>query len=194
MAEVDSRKRFGTYDLVLCAIGAALITVCSWISLQVMDVPFTLQTMAVFIVLMTMGGKRGTISICVYLLLGAVGVPVFAGFKGGAQALMGPTGGFLVGFVFVGLVYWLFSEIVFSKFMKNKKSRFGFNIVIGVICEVVLYVFGVAWFMVVYAQSSGPVGIMTALAWCCFPFLIPDAVKLVAAGLISSQTYKIVRH
>ena len=80
--------KFSTRDLCFCAIGAALIAVCAWISIPA-DVPFTLQTFAIFTVCGLLGGKRGTVSVLVYLLLGAVGAPVFAGFRG-AQA--GPQG------------------------------------------------------------------------------------------------------
>ena len=62
-----------TYNIVLEAICAALITICSWISLQIMDIPFTLQTFGIFLVLFTIGGKRGTISILIYILLGLIG-------------------------------------------------------------------------------------------------------------------------
>ena len=71
------------YDITIIAVSAALITVCSWISIPVGPVPVTLQTLAVLAVLLTIGGRRGTIAIAVYLALGAVGAPVFAGFKGG---------------------------------------------------------------------------------------------------------------
>ena len=74
--------KFSTRDLCFCAIGAALIAVCAWISIPA-DVPFTLQTFAIFAVCGLLGGKRGTVSVLVYLLLGAVGAPVFAGFRGG---------------------------------------------------------------------------------------------------------------
>ena len=74
-----SNSRFKTLDLVYCSIGAALIAICSWISIPT-AVPFTLQTFAVFLVLLLLGGKRGTIATLIYVLLGAVGAPVFAGF------------------------------------------------------------------------------------------------------------------
>ena len=136
---------FGTYNMVLEAICAALIAICSWISIPFAQIPFTLQTLAVFIVLMTIGGKRGLVSIICYLLLGAIGVPVFAGFKGGFAVLLGPTGGFLVGFIAVALVYWLFSEKVFGRFMTSYGKRLVFNILTAVICEIVLYAVGVIW-------------------------------------------------
>ena len=93
-------------DLVYMAIGAVIITVCSWISIPA-AVPFTLQTFAVFLVVSLLGGKRGTVSIIVYILLGAVGVPVFSGMTGGFIKLIGVTGGYIIGFIFVGLIYWL---------------------------------------------------------------------------------------
>ena len=90
--------KFSTRDLCFCAIGAALIAVCAWISIPA-EVPFTLQTFAIFAVCGLLGGRRGTVSVLVYLLLGAVGAPVFAGFRGGFAALIGTTGGYLVGFI-----------------------------------------------------------------------------------------------
>ena len=98
-------KQFRVVDLAYMAVCAALIAICSWISIPA-AVPFTMQTFAVFCVLGLLGGKRGTISILVYILLGAVGLPVFAGFSGGIGILFGTTGGYIIGFIFVGLIYW----------------------------------------------------------------------------------------
>ena len=95
--------KFSTRDLCFCAIGAALIAVCAWISIPA-DVPFTLQTFAIFTVCGLLGGRRGTVSVLVYLLLGAVGAPVFAGFRGGFASLIGTTGGYLVGFILLALI------------------------------------------------------------------------------------------
>ena len=84
------KKRNAAYDITVVAISAALITVCSWISIPLGPVPVTLQTLAILAVLLTAGGRRGTLAIVVYLALGAVGVPVFSGFKreGFWQALL----------------------------------------------------------------------------------------------------------
>ncbi|MCR4670986.1 MAG: biotin transporter BioY [Saccharofermentans sp.] len=189
----NGNKAFKTYDLVLEAVCAALITICSWISLQLGEIPFTLQTMAIFIVLMSIGGKRGLVSILCYLLLGAVGAPVFAGFKGGFAVLIGPTGGFLVGFVAVALVFWLLKDKVFGRFMTTYSKRLVFNIIMAVICELVLYFVGVIWFMTVYTPESGNAGLLSALSLCCFPYIIPDLIKLVFASLISSKIYTLVK-
>ena len=78
-----------TYDLAYIAIFAVLIAICSWISIP-MTVPFTLQTFGVFIAAGVLGGKRGTLSVLVFILLGAVGIPVFANFSGGIGVLVGP--------------------------------------------------------------------------------------------------------
>ena len=93
----------------ICYIGlfAAVICICSWISVPFV-VPFTLQTFGVFLTLMVLGGKRGTLSIILYVLLGALGLPVFASFNGGLAYILGPTGGFIVGFIFAGIIYWIF--------------------------------------------------------------------------------------
>ena len=87
-------KGLQTRDLAYVAVCAVLMAVCSWISIPA-AVPFTLQTFAVFCSLGFLGGKRGTAAILVYLLLGALGIPVFAGFSGGIGILFGTTGGYL---------------------------------------------------------------------------------------------------
>ncbi len=182
-----------TYDMVLSAIGATLIVIGSMISVNAFAVPFTLQTMAIFIVLMSIGGKRGSISILVYLLLGAVGIPVFAGFKGGPAVLMGPTGGFLIGFIFVGLLWWLLADRFISKTGSKAWLRIVLRIVMAVFCEVAMYAFGVVWFMTVYASQTGPVGLSSALTMCVFPFIIPDIVKIAVAASASEACAKVVK-
>ena len=94
-----------TFDLIITAFFAVLIAICSWISIPA-PVPFTLQTLGVFLALVILGGKRGSCAVFLFILLGAVGIPVFSGFKGGAGVLMGPTGGYIMGFLATGLLYW----------------------------------------------------------------------------------------
>ena len=181
---VKARDNSKVLDLVYIAIGAALIAICSWISIPT-AVPFTLQTFAVFFVLLALGGERGTLATLVYVLLGAVGVPVFAGFSGGIGVLLGNTGGYIIGFLLTGLIY-----ILFTKFFKK-------NIVMKVIALVlglaVCYAFGTAWFMHVYMKSSGEVGLLTVLGWCVFPFIIPDLLKLALAVVISKRIEPVIK-
>ena len=100
----QKKKRFRTVDLSYIALGAVLIAVCSWISIPT-TVPFTMQTFGVFFVLSILGGRRGTAAIVVYVLLGAVGVPVFSQFTSGIGVLLGNTGGYLIGLCFF-LMLW----------------------------------------------------------------------------------------
>ena len=188
-----NKRRSMIYDIVVIAISAALITVCSWISIPLGPVPFTLQTLAILAVLLTLGGRRGTIAIVVYLALGAIGVPVFAGFKGGPAALLGPTGGFLVGFIAAALIFWLLEKLVFARLMSTPAKRLVFGLVNSLIFELVLYVVGVIWFMTVYAAKTGPIGLGAVLSMCVIPFIIPDIVKMIAAAVIGSRTYRFVR-
>ncbi len=170
-----------TLDLVYIALFAVVIAICSWINIPT-TVPFTLQTFAVFCVLELLGGKRGTISICVYILLATIGVPVLAGFAGGVGALIGMTGGYILGFVFIGLLYWL-SERLFG-------DKLAVRIAAMLLGLIVCYAFGTIWFMAVYAKQTGPLSIATALSWCVLPFIIPDLGKLGLAVLLASRLRK----
>ena len=93
------KQRSKTYDLVYISILVVLITVCSWISIP-LTVPVTLQTFGVFTAVGLLGGKRGTLAVLVYILMGAIGIPVFSGFTGGIGILAGTTGGYIAGFLF----------------------------------------------------------------------------------------------
>ncbi|MCR5593443.1 MAG: biotin transporter BioY [Saccharofermentans sp.] len=186
-------SRIKTYDLVLAAICAALITITSWISINVWEIPFTLQTFGILLVLFSIGGKRGTVSIAVYILLGLIGAPVFAGFKSGPASLVGPTGGFIIGFLVAALVYWLVDEKVFKKLKSSPSKHMIFCAIEGIIVELVLYVFGVAWFMIMYTRKSGPIGLGAVLMMCVVPFLLPDAVKLICACASSIRTSRAIK-
>ena len=177
------RKGFQTKDLVYVALCAVLMAVCSWINIP-SAIPFTLQTFAIFCTLGLIGGKRGTASILVYLLLGALGLPVFAGFSGGVGILFGITGGYLLGFILMGLVYWLGERLG-----KRKRIVEIGSMVLGL---VLCYAFGTAWFMFVYARQSGAVTLATALAWCVIPFIVPDLVKMALAVLLSQKLRKVL--
>ena len=165
----EMKKNFKTIDLVYMALGAVLITICSWISIPTI-VPFTMQTFAVFFVLSALGGKRGTIAIIVYVLLGAAGIPVFAHFTSGIGILLGSTGGYIAGFILIGLTYWL-AVSLFGK-------KLWVEILALIIGMVLLYSFGTAWYVIVYTQTNQPIGIVAALAQCVIPFVFPDLIKL----------------
>ena len=174
----NAKNHRKTLDLVYISLGAVVIAVCSWISIPT-TVPFTLQTFAVFFVLSALGGRRGTLSILIYILLGAAGIPVFSQFTSGFGILLGLTGGYIVGFLFIGLIYWLAVYLAGKKLLTEIVS-----LVLGL---AVCYAFGTFWFMRVYMQQSGAIGIATALGWCVFPFIIPDLVKLGLALVLARR-------
>ncbi len=162
----------------MIALCAAVMAVCSWISIPA-AVPFTMQTFGVFLVVGLLGGRNGSLAVVVYLLLGAVGLPVFSGFSGGIGHLFGATGGYIIGFVFSALVMWLL-ERAFGRRLK----ALVLSMIAGLL---VCYAFGTAWFMTVYAKDSGSIGLMTALGWCVFPYIIPDALKILLAAIMTRR-------
>ena len=177
-------NRLKILDIAYIALFAAVMAICAWISIPT-TVPFTLQTFGVFLAVTVLGGKRGTVSVLVYLLLGAVGAPVFAGFTGGMGRLLGTTGGYIVGFLFTALIMWL-AERVFG----DKAPVLILSMVAGLI---VCYAFGTAWFMSVYAKNTGSIGIMTALSWCVLPYIPADAIKLVLAFFVGKRLKKYIK-
>lgn len=178
------KQRSKTYDLVYISILVVLITVCSWISIP-LTVPVTLQTFGVFTAVGLLGGKRGTLAVLVYILMGAIGLPVFSGFTGGIGILAGTTGGYIVGFLFSALLMWGMEKL----FGRNMKVLAG-SMILGLIA---CYAVGTFWFMTVYAASTGPVGILTVLGWCVFPFIIPDIAKIVLALVLTKRLSGVIK-
>lgn len=175
--------RSKTYDMAYIAIFAVLMAICSWISIP-MAVPFTLQTFGVFMTVGVLGGKRGSLAVLIYILLGAIGVPVFAGFSGGIGVILNTTGGYIVGFLFSALVMWGMEALLGRKPV--------IQIISMVLGLIVCYALGTAWFMVVYARNTGAVGLGTVLGWCVIPFIIPDLVKIALAFVLSRKIRKYV--
>ena len=108
-----------------------------------------------------------------------MGLPVFAGFHGGLGAFLGATGGYLVGFLFTALTMW-----GAERWLGKSAPVFLGSAVVG---QILCYLFGSVWYYAVYTSSAGPVGMFTVLGWCVFPFLLPDAVKLALAWLLSRR-------
>lgn len=173
-----------TRDMVYIALMAVLIAVCSWISIP-MTVPFTLQTFGVFVAVGLLGGRRGTLAVLVYLLLGAIGIPVFAGFQGGLGIILGTTGGYIVGFLLSALLMWGMERL-----LGKKTWVLALSMVLGLI---VCYTFGTIWFIQVYTHNTEAIGLQTALGWCVYPFIIPDLVKIILALGISKTVQRIIR-
>ncbi len=184
MTTTETTRRMKTLDMAYIAIFAGVIAICSWISIPA-TVPFTLQTFGVFLAVGVLGGKRGTLSVLIYMLLGTIGLPVFAGFSGGIGSILGTTGGYIIGFLFSAFVMWGMEAALGKKLWVRAVSM-----VLGL---AVCYAFGTAWFMVVYARSTGAVGLGTVLGWCVIPFIIPDLVKIALALLLCRRLAGFIR-
>lgn len=179
--QVRTAGKGRTYDMAYIAVFAVLIAICSWISIPT-AIPFTLQTFAVFLAVTVLGGRRGTMAVAVYVLLGTIGVPVFAEFTGGLGILLRSTGGYLIGFIFAALVMWLMERLFGRKIWVQAVSM-----VLGM---VTYYTFGTIWFMQVYMRTTGDVGLITVLGWCVIPFVIPDVVKSALALTLGNRLRK----
>ncbi len=160
--------------LVRCSLFAALFSLCAWVAIPMGSTVFTLQSFALALMLLHLGGKWGTVTVLVYLLLGAVGVPVFSGFRGGLDALLGPTGGFLWGFLISSVIYWIFW----------KKHKITALIVAFLAC----YTCGSLWYFLLYTDATAA-AIIPVLLQCVVPFLLPDALKIALAVHISRRVH-----
>ncbi len=169
---MDTRSK----DLATIGLCAALLTLCGWIQIPA-PIPFSLQTFGVFFTLFVLGGKKGSLTVALYLGMGLIGLPVFSGFRGGFGVIASPTGGFLLGFLALAFSYWWIMSLLPSE----KWSR----IAAAAIGQLVCYICGTAWYACLYAPSEG--GLWTAILTCVVPFLLPDALKLIMARLLYSK-------
>ena len=185
MAQTEVKKKTNSKitDMVYIGLSAAIIAVCSWISIP-LTVPITLQTMGVVLISGLFGAKRGTLSTLLYILIGAIGVPIFSGFKSGFGVLLGSTGGYIIGFIFTALIVGIVSD------KTNKLWALILSMVVGIL---VCYAFGTAWFAVVYSKTNEPASLATILGWCVIPFLIPDAIKIALAAVLTNRLKKFVK-
>ncbi len=167
-----------TRDLTLCAMFAALNAICAWLYIPLPGIPLSMQTFAVCFTLLTLGGRRGSAAIFAWLLLGAVGLPVFTGFQGGISALLGPTGGFLMGFGSGALGYWALAALG----VKPVPAAAA-NLAIS-------YCFGTFWYAFEFLSGTSSLGISTLQ--CVVPFLLPDALKLGLACYLSKRLKSLV--
>ena len=165
-----------TYDLVYTGMFAVFLAICSWISIPTI-VPFTLQTFGVFLSLLVLGGKRGTITISIYLLLGLIGIPVFSHFGAGPGYLLGNTGGYAIGFLLIGLCYWVFEKLFSNQML--------FQILALLLGLVLCYLFGSLWFLLVSTSTDNLLEFKNILGICVFPFIFPDLLKFGLAFIIS---------
>ena len=170
----------GTQRLTLSALLCALCAVLSQIQIPLPPVPISLSLLAVHLCGALLGSRWGAAAISCYVALGAVGVPVYAGFAGGVSVLFGPTGGFLFGYI---LCAWIVGRLA---------ARLGFcrrGLIIAMAAGTLsCYALGTAWFMLTTGTD------MTAsLALCVFPFVPGDVIKVIFAVLLCMRLQKPLR-
>ena len=168
-----------TKTLISISLMAAITAVLSQIAvpLPFTPVPINLATLGVFLCGALLGAKYGALSQVVYLLLGFIGLPVFSGFSGGVGVLFGPSGGYIIGYIFAAFCTGLF--------IKNFPKKFSYYMLSMLIGLMVCYLFGTIWFMCLTKATLGK-----ALAACIIPFIPGDALKIVAASFISIRLKK----
>ncbi|SEP77210.1 biotin transporter BioY [Butyrivibrio sp. TB] len=171
-------KKFTVKTIVLCAMFAALCCATAPISIPLPGgVPITLQTAAVFLAALLLGPLYGFVAVLVYVLLGAVGLPVFAGFSGGIGSLVGMSGGFIMSWPFAALL----AGFIYFKFGRNKKGvvKYAEMIVAMLLGSVVIYVVGLTQFIFLTKMS-----IQASLLACMVPFIPGDILKMVLVAII----------
>lgn len=167
-----------TREITYIGLFAAVMCICSWISVP-MTIPFTLQTFAVFLATALLGIRLGTITVVTYVLLGAIGLPVFSGFKGGIGVLLGPTGGYIIGFIFSAMTTGLIIG-----YKGRSRAVMAIAMAAGLL---VCYIFGTVWFMQIYTGAGKAVSLVTVLGWCVIPYIIPDCCKILAAVIVADR-------
>lgn len=174
---VDNQK-IRTKQMVLIALMTAVTCVLGPLSIPLpfSPVPISLTNFAIFLAIFVLGMKNGTISFIIYLLLGAVGVPVFSSFRGGLQVLAGPTGGYLIGFIFLALIMGFALDHFDRKLLPT---------IIGMIIGmVVCYAFGTVWLAKLLSLSFKE-GLMMGV----IPYLPGDAAKIIIAAIVGPKLY-----
>ncbi len=185
----NTANKTKTQYLILTAMMTAFTAICAVISvpLPFSPVPVSLATLAVLICGGLLGPKYGSLSQIIYLLLGAVGVPIFHSFTGGMGILLGPTGGFLFGYIFMAFTFGLLTDII----LKNKRTgdikSTALVFFAAVHATITCYIPGLLWFMVVTGNGIG-----TAASMAVLPFIPVDLFKCIVAALLVKRLTSIL--
>ncbi|MFJ5789647.1 biotin transporter BioY [Lysinibacillus sp. NPDC097162] len=162
-------KKSSTYNYVLAAFGAAIIAVLAQVTIPLPLIPITGQTLAVGLVVTILGTRLGTLSVLVYILLGTAGIPVFSGMSGGYGIVIGPTGGYIVGF--------LAAAVLMGLYLNKFGITFVQAIIANIIGMVVTLAFGTVWLKIV-----GDLTWTSAFMGGAAPFIVVGVLKAVLAA------------
>lgn len=191
-AEVMVRQQSRSRSIVYCAAAIACMAVTAWVTVPIGHVPLSLSPLAIFFTLFALKPRDAFIAICGYVALGAIGLPVFTGFRGGIGALFGPTGGFIMGFVVGACIVLPLSHLLSKRaaFASDERATFlggqvkrGFllrSLIVGVCFAAIYYVFGWLWLMWV-GQLTAEAAFVAAVA----PFVVPDLLKMLLAVFLA---------
>lgn len=173
----EKTRRRSVYDLTSMAFGCALLMLCSYLTISIPPlVPVTLQTFAVFFITLWLGWRKGFLTVLVYIVCGALGLPVFAGGKAGFGVLLGSTGGYIFGFLLIPLLSGVLLRILPDRIIwKFAALSAGLA---------TCYLFGTIWFTYLYSSANGKVGFITAFLMCVAPYILPDLAKMSIAVLL----------
>lgn len=191
-AEVMVRQQSRSRSIVYCAAAIACMAVTAWVTVPIGPVPLSLSPLAIFFTLFALKPRDAFIAICGYVALGAIGLPVFTGFRGGIGALFGPTGGFIMGFVVGACIVLPLSHLLSKRaaFASDERATFlggqvkrGFllrSLIVGVCFAAIYYVLGWLWLMWV-GQLTAEAAFVAAVA----PFVVPDLLKMLLAVFLA---------
>lgn len=176
---MEQTKKISTPAMVLIGVMAAVTCILGPLSipLPVSPVPISLTNFAVYLSIYVLGMKKGTLSYIIYMLIGFIGMPVFSAFSSGPAKLFGPTGGYLIGFIFMALICGYFID----RWPSNK----GLCLVGMILGTAVCYLFGTVWL-----AYQANMGFGAAMAAGVIPFIPGDLAKMIIAMIIGPQFRK----
>jgi len=176
------RRSAVLYDTALVIGGSLLIGLCAQVKilLPFSPVPITAQTFAVLTIGMLLGSRRGSLCVLMYIIQGAAGLPVFA-MGGGFAVLIGPTGGYLVGFIPAAYITGLLAQ-------KGWDRRIGTTVLAMVLGNIVIYAFGLLWLCCLTGinRAVPAVGL--------YPFLVGDLLKIALAAAVLPSAWKLLEY
>ena len=175
-------KTFSVQKMAIIALMTAVLCILAPISIPVFisPVPISLGVLAIYLTAYVLSPLDATISVIIFILLGTFGLPVFSGYSGGLSKLVGPTGGYIIGF--------LFTVYITSLFIHMKKGII-FDVIGMITGLAICYILGTIWFS--YQQGKG---FIASLLLCVVPFLIGDAIKIIVAVILGTQINKRLAH
>ena len=184
LAERIFPRRGVLVDVSLIILGGLFVAAMAQLSIPLQPVPVTGQTFAVLLVGMVLGSRRGALALAAYLGEGLAGLPVFAEAKFGLATVLGPTGGYLVGFIAAAWLVGLLAERGFDRSLLKTVAA----MIVG---NAVIYAFGLGW-LSSFPFVSGLLGEAGLLTLGMIPFLVGDALKAILAALLLPSAWKLV--